>query len=155
VNDVDVLFRDRSGVDSWFDALSAMFEVGRAPTWIGESQQYFARVHDGDVAIELSTVELDADADADADTIECIGDGPWRHFDLVPCGAHRVPAVATELRLITEVSRGRADRCRTIVDHLRRVGCDVALVRRGLAHAGVAPDTTDQLLAALSPADRR
>jgi hypothetical protein len=144
-NDIDLLFHDRSGVDAWFGVLSKHLGVGDAPAWIADSKQYFARMHDGDVTIELSTVEFESDVD----TMECFGEGPWRYFDLVPCGGRTVPAVATELRLITEVSRGRADRYRPIVDHLRGVGCDVALIRRGLAHAGVTPDATAEILAAL------
>jgi hypothetical protein len=149
-NDLDILFHDRSGLDSWFGVLSAHLDVGSAPAWITDSQQYFARIHDGDVTIELSTVEIESDAD----TMECFGEGPWRYFDLVPCGSRTVPAVATELRLITEVSRGRTDRYRPIVDHLRQVGCDVGLIRRGLAHAGVEQDATVQIIAELSPGDR-
>ena len=145
-NDIDILFRDRSGVDSWFGVLSAHLDVSDAPAWIAGSNQYFARIHDGDVTIELSTVEIDSDAD----TMECFGEGPWRYFDVVPCGPGTVPAVASELRLITEVARGRADRYRPIADHLRGVGCDAALIRRGLQHAGVAPDLTIQIMTALS-----
>jgi len=148
-NDIDILFRTRSGVDSWFGVLSAHLDVSDAPAWIAGANQYFARMHDGDVTIELSTVEIESDAD----TMECFGEGPWRYFDVVPCGARTVPAVATELRLITEVSRNRSDRYRPIVDHLRRVGCDAALIRRGLEHAGVAPDLALQIITALSPAD--
>jgi hypothetical protein len=57
--------------------------------------------------------------------------------------------------LITEISRGRHDRSGPIVDHLRVVGCDIALIRRGLAHSGVAADAIAQLIAELSPGDRR
>src|SRR4051794_39936090 len=99
-NDIDILFRDRSGVDSWFGVLAAHLDVSEAPAWIAGSSQYFARIHDGDVTIELSTVEIESDAD----TMECFGEGPWRHFDVVPCGVRTVPAVASELRLITEVA---------------------------------------------------
>jgi hypothetical protein len=146
VHDVDILFRDRAGLDSWFGALVAHFEVGSPPAWIADSRQYFARLHDGDITIELSTVEIDSDAD----TIECIGEGPWRYFDLVPCGGRNMPAVATELRLITEVSRDRIDHCRAIIDHLQGAGCDVALVRRGLARAGINQDAIDRIVAAVS-----
>jgi hypothetical protein len=144
-NDIDILFHDRAGVDAWFGVLSADFDVDCAPGWMAESQQYFARVHAGAVAVELSTVEIESDDD----TIECFGEGPWRYFDLLPCGPRTVPAVATELRLVTEVARGRTDRVRPIVDHLRRTGCDVALIRRGLAQAGVAANHTDQIIAEL------
>jgi hypothetical protein len=150
-NDLDILFHDRSGVDSWFGALSDHLDVDTAPAWIADAQQYFARLRLGAVTIELSTVEMESDAD----TFECFGEGPWRYFDLVPCGDRTVPAVATELRLITEISRGRHDRSGPIVEHLRVVGCDVALIRRGLAHAGVTPDVTRQIIAELSPSDRR
>ncbi len=150
-NDLDILFHDRSGVDLWFGVLSDHLDVDTAPAWIADAQQYFARLHDGDVMIELSTVEIESDAD----TFECFGEGPWRYFDLVPCGDWTVPAVATELRLITEISRGRNDRSGPIVDYLRVVGCDTTLIRRGLAHAGVTPDATARIIAELSPRDRR
>ena len=86
-NDIDILFRTRSGVDSWFGALSAHLDVSDAPAWIAGSNQYFARMQDGEVTIELSTVEIESDAD----TMECFGEGPWRYFDVVPCGARTVP----------------------------------------------------------------
>ena len=149
-NDVDILFYDRSGVDSWFGALSEHLDVATAPAWIADAQQYFARLQLGAVTIELSTVEVESDADG----FECFGEGPWRYFDLVPCGDGTVPAVASELRLITEISRGRDDRSGPIVDHLRVVGCDIALIRRGLARAGVTPDAIAQLIAELSPRHR-
>ena len=149
-NDIDILFREHAGVDAWFAALSADLDVDSAPAWMADSQQYFARVHSGDVVIELSTVEIESDSD----TIECFGEGPWRHFDLVDVGARTMPAVATELRLITEVSRGRSDRYRPILDHLRGIGCDLALIRRGLANAGITEDATVSILAELSPGDR-
>jgi hypothetical protein len=97
--DIDILFHDRVGVDGWFTALSAALDVESAPAWIAETQQYFARMHAAGVAIELSTVEIESDLD----TMECFGVGPWRHFDLLTCGGRPVPAVATELRLITEI----------------------------------------------------
>jgi hypothetical protein len=85
-NDIDIVFNRRAGVDSWFGVLSADLDVDRAPAWIADSQQYFARMHDGDVTIELSTVEIETDAD----TMECFGEGPWRYFDFVPCGSRTV-----------------------------------------------------------------
>jgi hypothetical protein len=146
-NDIDLLFHDRAGVDAWFGVLSAHLDVGSAPAWIADSQQYFARMRDGDVTIELSTIEIESDAD----TMECFGKGPWRYFDLVSCGARTVPAVATELRLITEVSRGRAERFRPIIDHLRGTDYDAALIRRGLAHAGVTQAAMVQIVEELAP----
>lgn len=79
--DVDVLFRERSAVDAWFAAVAESRDVvvDTAPTWLRDDLQYFARVSVGDVSVELSTVEVDLDVD----TAECVGEGPWRWFDLV------------------------------------------------------------------------
>ena len=128
--DIDILFRDRAGVDGWFDALSSDFDVETDPIWIAEANQYFARLHAPAFPIELSTVEVATDRD----TMECFGTGPWQHFDLIPCGAGRVPTVASELRLLTEVARARDDRYRAIAAHLRVTGCDQALIARAGGH---------------------
>jgi len=144
--DVDVLFRSRDTIDGWVASLSSVGEVDDGPAWLADANQYFARLTIEDVAVELSTVEIDADTD----TAECIGSGPWAHFDLVPCGAGTVPAVALELRLVTEVARRRPDRWQPIVDHLRTHPCDLSLVERGLAAYATPPDEIAALLEALS-----
>ena len=82
-------------------------DVGR-----GESQLDDAL--DG-VNVELSTVEIDVGDD----TGECVGAGPWVHFDVVPCGAFSVPTVALELRFVTEVARQRTDRWEPIAAYFR------------------------------------
>jgi hypothetical protein len=97
--DIDTLFQDRTVIDTWVGVLSADLDTETAPTWIAESQQYFARLHADGVVVELSTVELETHLD----TVECFGAGSWRHFDLVVCGPRTMPAVATELRLIGRV----------------------------------------------------
>jgi hypothetical protein len=124
--------------------------VETPPGWIADAQQYFARVRADGVAVELSTVEIESESD----TMECVGVGPWLHFDVVNCGAGRISAVATELRLITEVIRSREDRYRPIVGYLRRHGCDIGLIRRGLADLGAKQDRVDRILAELSPTTR-
>jgi hypothetical protein len=144
--DVDLLFHHRAGVDAWFAALSTVLEVDTSPVWIGRSQQYFARLNADGVVIELSTVEVESDHD----TIECFGQGPWNHFDVIGCGARTVPVVANELRLITEVGRAREDRYLPILEYLRAHGCDVPLVARGLGNLGTPPARRDQILTALS-----
>jgi len=93
----------------------------------------------------LSTVEIDAATD----TGECVGSGPWVHFDLVPCGKHRVPSVALELRLVTEVARHRPDRWEPIVAYYRSHPCDVALVERGLVAYSRPPDEIACLIGSL------
>ena len=60
------------------------------------------------------------------------------HYALLPCSPYQVPTVALELRLITELHRGRPDRWRPILAFLRQRGCDVDLVRRGIST--LAPD---------------
>jgi hypothetical protein len=145
--DIDILFRDRAVVDAWFAVLSSDLEVETPPVWIADTKQYFARVYSVGGAVELSTVEIHSDTD----TMECAGSGPWQYFDLVPCGDGTFPTVATELRLLTEVARSRENVYRPIVEHLRIVGCDVALIRRGLASLGATPEAVDQVLVDLSP----
>ena len=92
-HDIDILFKNRGSVDQWFEALSGGVEVDTPPAWIGDARQYFGRVLVGGVTVELSTVEVGADTD----TAECVGAGPWKYFDLVPCGDRTVPAVASDL----------------------------------------------------------
>ncbi len=133
-SDLDVLFRDREAIDAWVAALSGAVTVQDAPAWLRDAQQYFARLDVEGVTIELSTVEIDADSDSG----ECVGSGPWIHFDVVPCGAYTVPAVALELRLVTEIVRQRPDRFGPLVGYFRAGAhqCDLALVERGLlAHS--------------------
>jgi hypothetical protein len=149
--DIDILFRTRAGVDAWFEVLSADRAVETAPSWMADARQYFARVYVDEVAVELSTVEIDTDSD----TAECIGTGPWRHFDLLSWGDGILPAVASELRLITEVGRGREDRYRPIQEFLRTGDCDLALITRGLAQLGISQSCIDQMVERLSPKGRR
>jgi hypothetical protein len=129
--DVDVLLRERRDVDAFGTALAVIPGVRCliAPAWLPEARQYYANYDVGGVEVGFSTVEGQTDSDA----IECVGRGPWEHFDLVHCGSHTVPTVATELRLVSELTRNRPDRYDPIVEHLRVHGCDVALVRRGMA----------------------
>jgi hypothetical protein len=149
--DIDLLVRARSDVD----AIGAALEPSQclfAPAWLPHSCQYYANYEVLGVEVGISTVEVESDAD----TVETYGRGPWVHYATLPCGAHTVPAVALELRLITELNRDRPDRYRPIIRHMRVHGCDIALVRRGigggrlltalrhevLRQLGVAPDAS-------------
>jgi len=144
--DIDVLFADRETIDAWVTALSATMTVVDAPAWFGDAQQYLARLVTEGVTVELSTVEIEADTD----TSECVGSGPWEHFDLVPSGATVVPAVALELRLVTEISRQRADRFEPLIGYFRRHPCDLDLVERGLAAHATPQGDIARLIAHLS-----
>jgi hypothetical protein len=132
--DVDLLVSQRSSVDRFATALSA-FPCRTPPTWLAESRQYFARfdVHGTDV--EISTVEWPAAGD----TQECAGSGPWQHYSLVEVGEHLVPAVGLELRLVSELVRGRPDRYEPLIRHLRRHSADLGFVHKAMLERGVDP----------------
>jgi hypothetical protein len=51
----------------------------------------------------------------------------------VSCGPYAILAVALELRLVSELVRDRPDRSLPLIRHMRLHGCDIALVRRGMA----------------------
>lgn len=135
-SDVDVLFRARDAIDAWTAALVDEVDVTDAPTWLDQTAQYFARLDIGGATVELSTVEVEAETDAG----ECVGSGPWVHFDRVPCGQFSVPTVALELRLVTEIARRRADRWEPLVAYFRSHPCNVALVERGLVANSMPPE---------------
>ena len=129
--DVDLLLRQRGDVDRFGAAVMKIPGATclSAPAPLDRPRQYFARYLVDGVTVEVSTVEVETESDA----MECFGSGPWTHFDLVPCGHHRVPAVATELRLITELTRDRPERSGPLLSYLHERGCDVALIERGMA----------------------
>jgi hypothetical protein len=83
---------------------------------------------------------------SDADTIETFGRGPWEHFSLIPCGGYRVPTVALELRLVTELYRERPDRYQPLLAFMQAHGCDLDLVQRGLAMIGLPQSRQDEIL---------
>jgi hypothetical protein len=145
--DMDLLLRERRGVDQLSAATAALpgTECLFAPAWLEEGRQYFSRYLVDGAVVEFSTVEWETDSDA----MECFGPGPWEHFDLVPCGPHQVPVVATELRLITELTRNRPERYGPILTHLREHGCDLALVRRGMADRKIPDALQAEVLAQL------
>jgi hypothetical protein len=127
--DVDILVRERSDVDA-FNAALAPFVRLEPPAWLPHSRQYYANYAVNGVEVGISTVEIETDSDL----IETYGPGPWeRHYVLLPCGPYSVPTVALELRLITDLHRDRPQRYRPLIQYLRAQGCDLDLVRRGLA----------------------
>lgn len=145
-SDVDVLFQAREDVDAWVASLADEADVIDAPIWLDDASQYFARLTVEGVTVELSTVEIDADTD----TGECVGSGPWVHFDHVPCGVYTVPTVALELRLVSEAARGRRDRWEPLVAYFRSHPCDIALVERGLLAHFTSRDEVAALIESLS-----
>lgn len=129
--DIDILVKERAHVDA-FGAALASYPCLCAPVWMPHSRQYYAEYEVDRVGVQFSTVEGETASDA----IECLGSGPWEHYVLVPCGPYAIPAVALELRLVTELARDRPDRSMPLIQHMRTHGCDIELVRRGMeAHS--------------------
>ncbi|MFI7452193.1 hypothetical protein ACIBQX_32180 [Nonomuraea sp. NPDC049714] len=135
VGDVDLLVARREDVDTVAAALSS-FPCLYAASWLPESSQYFARYEVNGVHVEISTVEQETDSDE----MECIGRGPWQHYVLIPCGAHRVPVVRLELRLATELLRDRSDRYEPLLDHMAAQGCDADLLHRAMTARGLSAE---------------
>jgi hypothetical protein len=130
--DVDLLVRQREAVDGFAAALRD-FPCLEPANWLPEARQYYANFDVNGVEVGISTVEWDTDADG----LECVGPGPWAHYALLPCGPRAVPTVALELRLVSELARGRPDRAEPILVFLRERGCDTALVRQGMQARGL------------------
>lgn len=128
VGDIDLLFRERSGVDAFARALAGCPPV-EPLAYLDDARQYFGSWDVGGAEVELSTVEWETDSDA----AECIGRGPWEHFVVIACGPHQVPAVALEMRLAVELSRSRAECSEPLLAHLRAHGFDRALLARSFA----------------------
>lgn len=139
--DIDILAARRADVD----AIAVALPPGAcraAPAWLPDARQYFARYAVDDMDVEISTVEWPTSLD----TMECIGAGPWRHYVWVACGAHQVPAVRLELRLVTELIRGRPEQAAALVRHLRAHGGDLGLLRRSMTDRAVPPDQRRRVL---------
>jgi hypothetical protein len=125
VNDIDLLVRNRSDVDS-FGAVLTPFQCLIAPNWLPDAKQYYGNYSVNKIEIGFSTVEVDSDRD----TIETYGPGPWLHYTRLSCGQYSVSAVALELRLHTELHRNRPDRYEPILQYLLEFGCNHDLMAR-------------------------
>lgn len=130
--DIDILVAERSSVDRFAAALAG-FPCPDPPAWLPDAGQYFTHFTVDGVKVGASTVEVPGASD----TVECVGVAPWRHYVDVPVGGHVVPAVALELRLASELVRGRAERVEALVEHLRVHGADLDLVERSMRDRGV------------------
>jgi hypothetical protein len=139
--DVDLLMKEREDVDTLGSALSS-FECLTPPTYLSEAKQYYANYEINGVEVGISTVEWETDSDG----IECFGRGPWEHYILIPCGPYTVPTVTLELRLVSELLRDRPDRYTPLIEHMRVRGCDIELVRRGMAARGFSQDIQKEFL---------
>ena len=127
--DVDILAKTRDVVDELARELDeADATRDAAPRWIHTpfGGQYIADARVGGVLVQISTVEL---SEPDPSYLaECAGDAAWRHFDVVEVGGYTIPVVASELRLLSDVMRGRPERWRPVAASLARDGYDEALL---------------------------
>lgn len=139
--DVDILVKEREGVDAFGAALSP-FKCLSAPAWLPETRQYYGNYEVNGVEVGISTVEIESEVD----TIETFGRGPWKHFTPIPCGSHSVPTVALELRLITELFRDRPDRYQPIIRYMQAKGCDIDIIHRGMSAAGLPQAVQENVL---------
>ncbi len=141
VGDLDILVKERAAVDAFATALAPM-ECLTPPAYLSDARQYFAEYQVYDVPVGISTVEWETDSDG----IECLGTGPWEHYVSISVGEHPVPAVALELRLVSDLCRDRPDRFNPLIQHLRTHGCDVALLRRGMQARGIPEEVQQRVL---------
>ena len=130
--DIDFLMRTHADVDTLAAALSA-FQCVQAPTWHPKLHEYRASFLVDGVQVNLKTVDIPSDDD----TIDTYGPGPWQHYTMVLCGIFRVPTVAPELLLISELRARRPSRYNSIIEILRRRGAELDLVTRGMTNAGI------------------
>lgn len=145
VGDVDVLVADRAGVDAIAAALAGA-PCSDPPVWIPQSHQYFTRfqLHGG--TVEFSTVEGTVPDDGH----EGPGRGPWDHWTPAPIGDGRTfPAVALELRLVTELLRNRPDRITPLLTHLRTHGANRPLLTRAMTARAIPQPRRTAILRAL------
>lgn len=145
MHDIDLLAKERAVVDRFGALMEPHFPCVAAPALLPGARQYFCAYAVVGTTVEMSTVETDSDSDA----IECLGRGPWVHFRLLPCGAYRVPTVALELRLVSELVRDRTDRIIPLVRYMQQHGCDLRLVERGMQERRLAPELQLEILTQL------
>ena len=125
--DIDILMKERESVDAFGSALSS-FKCLFLPAWMPDDRQYYADYEVNGVGVGISTVEVETESDG----LECVGRGPWEHYVPVSCGPYTIPAVALELRLVSELARNRPDRYTPLIQYMQVNGCDTELVRRGM-----------------------
>lgn len=144
--DIDLLVAERSDVDRFATALSG-FPCQEPPTWLPGARQYFTHFKIDEIDVGASTVEVPTEAEA----IECIGTGPWLHYVDVKVGKHVVPAVALELRLVSELIRDRPGRYTALIEHMRSYGADLELVQQAMRDRQLHSELQRHILNQLRP----
>jgi len=140
--DVDFLMKERTHVDAFAVALSS-FPALTPPTLLEEAKQYYAAYNVNGIQVEASTVEVTTDSVY----IETYGDGPWKYQTLIAVGPYRVPTVALELRLATELLRNRPDRYEPMITWMKQNGCDADLLVHAMNARRLSPEIQHSILA--------
>ncbi|MFT4279182.1 MAG: hypothetical protein QM576_22790 [Rhodopseudomonas sp.] len=143
--DVDFLMRARADVDTFARAL-APYRCLSPPTWMPCCVQYYAAFEVDGVQVDASTVE----SSSQSPFIEAFGSGPWTHFSEIAVADTRIPVVAPELRLATELCRDRKDQTAIITRWMRDHGCDAPLLRNAMEARGIDKATQSSVLAAIA-----
>ena len=125
--DIDILVKERASVDA-FARVLAEFECLMSPTELTDDAQYFFECVIDDVGFSVSTVEVETESEF----METLGEGPWKHSTLIPCGSHHIRTVDLELRLATELGRQRPDRYEPLIEWMQIKGCDHKLLRNAM-----------------------
>ncbi len=142
VADVDILARDRDTVDELV-AVSGSPPAALIETPFGH--QYLAEHELNGVPVLFSTVE--SNVTGRRRLAECVGETPWKYYSLVEVAGRPVPVVASELRLASDLMRGRDDRWRPIAADLLANGFDLELLSQ--AGLGFPQPMLDELQRAL------
>lgn len=143
VGDVDILAKDPDAVDDLVAATAS-----KPATWTETpfGRQYLANHSVAGVSVQFSTVE--SNVRGRKRLAECVGETPWRYFSLVDVDGRPVPVVASELRLASDLLRGRDDRWRPIAADLVAHGYDSDLLAQAVV--GFPQHMLDDLHAALA-----
>jgi hypothetical protein len=144
--DIDILVARREDVDRFATALRG-HPCLDPPQWLPPARQYFTHHTIDGIKVGASTVEVPTQSEA----IECIGRAPWQHYVNVEAGNHTVPAVALELRLVSELIRDRPDRYTPLIDHMRTHGADLKLVQQSMKDRNLDPTRQREILKKLAP----
>lgn len=147
--DIDLLVRERAHVETFARALGGHPCV-QPPTWLPDARQYFAAFSIGGARIEASTVEWPTEVGF----LEAIGSGPWTYFTQISIGAARIPTIAIELRLATELRRRRSDRIGAIAGWMRSNPYDPELLEKAMTAQNIDPDIQRATLSSLLRPER-
>jgi hypothetical protein len=143
--DIDILVEKRVAVDKVARALE-YFPCIRSPIWLPDARQYFAAFEIQSALVEISTVEWETNSDC----IETLGEGPYKHIERIKLGDHWIPVIRLELRLATELVRGRSERSLPLIRWLRKVGYDQPLLQRAMQAGRIPEETQVEVLKRIS-----